>query len=165
MIIRTATIHDLDQIAAVEGICFPPQEAAGRETFRERLQYYGNHFLLLLDGERLIAFVDGFVTDEPDLTDEMYERPEMHNEHGRWQMIFGVNTLPEFRGNGYASLLLREMIRRAGEEKRSGLVLTCKQSRIPFYTRLGFRDEGLTDKSVHGGAVWHQMRLMFEERS
>ena len=27
----------------------------------------------MFDNERLIAFVDGFVTNEPDLTDEMYE--------------------------------------------------------------------------------------------
>ena len=30
---------------------------------------------------KLIAFVDGFVMDEADLTDEMYET-SMHNENG-----------------------------------------------------------------------------------
>lgn len=162
MIIRTATMEDLDQIAAVEGICFPPEEAAERETFRDRLRHYGNHFLLMMDNDRLIAFVDGFVTDEPDLTDEMYEKAQMHDEQGKWQMIFGVNTLPDFRGRGFASSLLREMIERARAEGRQGLVLTCKEAKIPFYARLGFRDEGLTEKSTHGGAAWHQMRLRFD---
>ena len=55
-------------------------------------RYYGNHFWLLYDADKLIAFVDGFVTDEPDLTDTMYENACMHNENGAWQMIFGVNT-------------------------------------------------------------------------
>lgn len=27
--------------------------------------------------------------DEADITDEMYERAEMHDEHGAWQMSFG----------------------------------------------------------------------------
>ena len=40
-------------------------------------------------------FVDGFVTDTPDLTDEMYADASLHDAHGAWQMIFGVNTLPE----------------------------------------------------------------------
>ena len=35
-----------------------------------------------------LAFVDGFVTDAPDRTDEMYENACMHNESGAWQMIF-----------------------------------------------------------------------------
>ena len=36
----------------------------------------------MFEGEKLIAFEDGFVTDKPDLTDEMYERAEMHDENG-----------------------------------------------------------------------------------
>lgn len=94
MEIRTATIADLTQIAAVEAECFPAAEAATKEEFAERIKYYGNHFWLMFEGEKLIAFVDGFVTDKPDLTDEMYEQAEMHDENGAWQMIFGVNTIP-----------------------------------------------------------------------
>ena len=83
MEIRTATIADLTQIAAVEAECFPAAEAATKEEFAERIKYYGNHFWLMFEGEKLIAFVDGFVTDKPDLTDEMYERAEMKTVHGR----------------------------------------------------------------------------------
>ena len=62
MEIRTATIADLAQIAAVEAECFPAAEAATKEEFEERIKYYGNHFWLMFEGEKLIAFVDGFVT-------------------------------------------------------------------------------------------------------
>ena len=89
MLIRTATMKDLEAVAAVEAECFPPAEAATKEAFAKRLEYYGNHFWLMYDGDKLISFVDGFVTDEADLTDEMYEKAELHNEHGAWQMIFG----------------------------------------------------------------------------
>ena len=41
MIIRTADIMDLDDIAAIEAACFPPAEAAARDEFKERLTYYG----------------------------------------------------------------------------------------------------------------------------
>ena len=81
-------------IAAVEAECFPAAEAATKEEFAKRLQHYSDHFWLMFEGEKLIAFVDGFVTDEADLTDEMYEKAELHNEHGAWQMIFGVNYNP-----------------------------------------------------------------------
>ena len=82
MDIRYAGMEDIAAIAAVEAECFPPAEAATEKDFIERVRYYGNHFWLMHDGEKLIAFVDGFVTDEPDLTDEMYENAAMHNENG-----------------------------------------------------------------------------------
>ena len=67
--IRTATMDDLEMIAAVEAECFPAAEAATKEEFAKRLQHYSDHFWLMFEGEKLIAFVDGFVTDEADLTD------------------------------------------------------------------------------------------------
>ena len=95
--IRTATFEDLDAIAAVEAACFPAAEAATAEEFAGRLAHYAGHFWLLLEQGELVAFVDGFCTDMPDLTDEMYTDAALHDENGAWQMIFGVNTLPRCR--------------------------------------------------------------------
>lgn len=161
MEIRHATKHDISAISEVEAKCFPPSEAASEKAFTGRIENYGNHFWLMYENDKLIAFVDGFVTDESDLTDEMFADATMHNENGAWQMIFGVNTLPEYRNNGYASELLRRAVDEAKEQGRKGVVLTCKDKLLPFYARLGFIDEGITDKSTHGNAVWHQMRIIF----
>lgn len=161
MEIRHATKHDISAISEVEAKCFPPSEAASEKAFTERIENYGNHFWLMYENDKLIAFVDGFVTDENDLTDEMFANAAMHNENGAWQMIFGVNTLPEYRNNGYASELLRRAVDEAKEQGRKGVVLTCKDKLLPFYARFGFVDEGITDKSTHGNAVWHQMRIIF----
>lgn len=160
MRIRTATPDDLEAVTAVEAACFPAAEAATRDEFEKRLQNYGNHFWLMFDGKKLIAFVDGFVTDEPDLTDEMYERADLHDENGAWQMIFGINTMPAYRKHGYAGQLIKCAIRDAREQGRKGLVLTCKDRLVRYYAKFGFQDEGVTEKSTHGGVVWHQMRLM-----
>ena len=161
MEIRTATINDLDAVAAVEAECFPAAEAATKEEFAERIKYYGGHFWLMFEGNKLIAFVDGFVTDEPDLTDEMYENASLHNENGAWQMIFGVNTLPEYRKNGYAGELIRRAVEDARKQGRRGIVLTCKEKLLSYYAKFGFIDEGVSGKSTHGGVVWHQMRITF----
>ena len=85
MLIRTASMQDLDAVSLVEAECFPAAEAATRADFEHRLTYYSNHFWLLFEDAseaKLIGFVDGFVTDEADLTDEMYEKASMHNERG-----------------------------------------------------------------------------------
>ena len=161
MLICTATIQDLDAVAAVEAACFPPAEAATREEFAGRLAHYANHFWLLFEDGRLAAFVDGFCTDAPDLTDEMYADAALHNEQGAWQMIFGVNTVPEFRLRGCAERLLRRAIEDARAQGRRGLVLTCKDRLVPYYARLGFQNEGITPNSTPGSVTWNQMRLIF----
>ena len=41
----------------------------------------------------------------------MYENTSIHNENGTWQMIFGVNTLPEYRKQGYATKIEDELFK------------------------------------------------------
>ena len=160
MNIRYATMADLDDIASVESECFPVLEAATKEEFEQRIKYYGNHFWLMFDEGKLIAFVDGFVTDEADLTDEMYENASMHNENGAWQMIFGVVTRPEYRKHGLAAQLLNRAIADARQQGRKGLVLTCKDKLVHYYAKFGFVNEGVS-QSTHGNVAWNQMRLTF----
>lgn len=121
MTIRYATKEDIPAIAAVEAECFPAAEAATEEDFVERVAHYGNHFWLMFDQEKLIGFVDGFVTDEADLTDEMYEKADLHNENGAWQMIFGVNTIPSYRRHGYAGELIERAIADAKKQEERDL--------------------------------------------
>ena len=148
MIIKYATTEDIAAIAAVEAECFPPAEAATAKEFVDRVKYYGNHFWLMYEAEKLIAFV-------------MYEDATLHNENGAWQMIFGVNTIPAYRKQGYAGELIGRAIEDARLQGRKGLVLTCKERLVPYYAKFGFVDEGVSDKSTHGNVVWHQMRLSF----
>ncbi len=161
MVIKHATKEDIKAVAEVEAVCFPKAEAATENDITKRVECYGNHFWLMYDEEKLIAFVDGFVTNEPDLTDEMYENASMHNEDGAWQMIFGVNTLPEYRKQGIAAQLINCAIDDARIQERKGLVLTCKEKLVHYYAKFGFKDEGVSEKSKHGNVIWHQMRLSF----
>ena len=160
--IRNATIDDIDKISGLEALCFPANEAASREAFKGRLLYYPEHFWLLFEDDLLISFIDGFVTNERDLKDEMYDSPNMHDEAGDWQMIFGINTLPKYRKRGYASYLIEHVINEAKAHAKKGVVLTCKEKLIPFYERQGFINEGISS-SVHGNIVWYQMRYVFND--
>lgn len=160
MLIRTALLNDIDEITYVENRCFPKIEAATREDFLERLKYYKNHFWLMFDKKKLIAFVDGMVTNNPNLNDEMYKNASFHDEKGDWQMIFGVNTLPEYRRQGCAERLINQAILDSKNQGRKGLVLTCKDELVKYYTKFGFLNEGISD-SYHGNVTWNQMRLTF----
>ena len=118
---------------------------------------YAGHFLLLESDGILISMINGMVTDEPDLNDKMYHNADMHNENGKWQMIFGVESHPDFRKSGYAAVLIEKFIEEAKNQNRYGLVLTCKEPLIHYYEKFGFRNEGISH-SEHGSALWYQMR-------
>ena len=161
MHIRTAVLADLPAVTAVEAACFPAAEAATEADFAKRLAVYPNHFWLMEDDNgSLVSFVNGLVTDEPHLQDEMYADAELHNESGAWQMIFGVNTLPVYRRQGLAEQVLRRVIDDAKAKGRKGCVLTCKEKLLHYYGKLGFVNEGVS-QSTHGGVVWYEMRLTF----
>ena len=160
MNIRCATIEDLDRVTEVEALCFPPAEAASRESFEGRLTVFPNHFWVSEVDGQIVGFVNGFVTDEENLTDEMFADANMHNEKGAWQMIFGVDTIPEYQRRGIAEQVLNKVIEVAKVEGRKGLVLTCKEHMLHYYAKFGFINEGVSG-SEHGGALWYQMRLTF----
>lgn len=161
MQLRKATTADLEAIAAMEAECFPASEACTKADFEKRLASYPGHFFLLFDEEgRLASFTDGMATDEEHLSDEMYANASMHNPGGSWQMVFGLNTRPDCRRRGYAGLVLKALIDDAKASGRKGVVLTCKDHLVPYYSRFGFADEGLSG-STHGSVAWHEMRLTF----
>lgn len=161
MRIRNATMADLAAVAAVEAACFPAAEAATEQDFAKRLQVYPDHFWLMEDETgRLVSFVNGLVTHEPSLRDEMYSDASFHDEAGAWQMIFGVNTLPESRCRGLAGQVIRQVIADARAQGRKGCVLTCKEALLHYYETFGFVNEGVSE-SVHGGVAWYEMRLTF----
>lgn len=160
MEIRKATLNDLEAIAAVEAECFPPAEAASLESIRKRLTVFPDYFWVLFDGDKMVGFVNGMATDLPDLCDEMYDDASMHKADGKWQMIFGVDTIPEYRKQGCAERVLKQVISDTKASGKLGLVLTCKDHLVHYYAKFGFVDEGISD-STHGGVVWHKMRLTF----
>ena len=158
MEIRTATMADLPAIAQLEAVCFPAAEAATEASFARRLEAYPNHFWVLMNGETIVSFVNGLVTNEPDLQDDMYDNAALHDENGAWQMIFGVDTHPDYRRQGCAGKLLEHVIGQAKAQGRRGLVLTCKDKLVPYYAKFGFVSEGIS-QSTHGDVIWYQMRL------
>ncbi len=160
MSIRPVSMADLDALTEIEERSFPPSEKASRERFKERLEAFGDAFLLLLDDAKPIGLIDGMVTDSEVIEDLMFENAGLHNPEGAWQSVFGLCVLPEYRRQGGAAMLMNAFIEKARQEGRKGLILTCKEHLIPYYSRFGFVSKGVSG-SVHGGATWYDMVLRF----
>lgn len=160
--IRNAVPADIDEIVRLESACFPEEEAASRAVLQKRLEVFPNHFWLLERDGKLVSMVNGSVSDNAKWDDQLYSDPSLHQEDGKWQLLFGVETDPAFRRKGYASILMKEVIKDCINDSRKGILLTCLDEYVPFYEKLGFTDMG-TANSTHGGQKWHQMELNLEE--
>lgn len=160
--IRTVKPEDLDSVTAVEAECFPEAEAAGRADFERRIRTFPESFLIAEKGGQMIGFINGCVTDENTICDEMYENESFHKESGAYQSVFGLDVIPQERNQGTAELLMRALMKRAREAGRKGMILTCKDRLIHYYEKFGYVNHGVS-KSVHGNVVWYDMRLEFDE--
>lgn len=148
-----------DELAAVEAICFPPEEAATRERFAARLDAFGEWFFVAKDEDgKIIGLINGMATDEESIADEMFEDASLHKPNGRVQTVFGLDVLPGWRHNGVAGALMGAFVDAARQAGRQKVTLTCKQRLIGMYEHFGFRLMGRA-RSEHGGAEWFDMDL------
>ena len=159
--VRPAKREDLEAMIEIEAVCFPAAEAAGKKEFHERFRTFGENFFVAEKDGQVIGFINGSTADEAILRDEMYHDTSLHRKDGRYQMVFGLDVLPEYRRQGVASALIRAMIDSARARGRKGVVLTCKDRLIHYYETFGFQWMGVSASS-HGGAKWNDMLLTFE---
>ncbi|MCP2028451.1 ribosomal protein S18 acetylase RimI-like enzyme [Flavobacterium sp. HSC-32F16] len=157
---RNAVIADLAAINEIENACFPPNEAAGLHRISNRLDVFPQHFWLLEDHGQILGFINGMVTSNKRLIDEMFNNTGLHNENEKWQAVFGLAVSPEYQKKGYAGKLIHHLIAKSKEQNRAGITLTCKDYLISYYQKFGFEDLGIS-ASVHGGEVWHDMLITF----
>ena len=158
--IRKVKIEDLDAVTKAEAACFPAAEAAGREAFKARIDTFPDCFFVAEERKKIIGFINGGVTDESTICDEMFEDVSLHNPKGAYQSIFGLDVMPEYRRQGVAAKLMETMIEDARRRGRKGLILTCKDRLLHYYETFGYVNNGVS-ASVHGGAVWYDMTLTF----
>ncbi len=158
--IRPSRVEEGAALAHIEAVSFPAAEAASGEQITARLAVFPECFLTAEQNGMPVGFINGARTDAPVLPDALYHDAGLHRPDGAWQTVFGLSVLPEYRRNGVAARLLNTMIALARERGCAGVVLTCKERLIRYYTRFGFVGRGVADSS-HGGAVWYDMRLTF----
>lgn len=155
--VRRAVPEDLDTIALIESRCFPPQEAASREAFRERMAAFPKWFFIAEteDGEPC-GMINGMATHEETIDDTMFEDAGLHDESAPVQTVFGFTVLPEYEKQGVARALMEAFVQAAKDAGRRKVTLTCKARLVPMYEHFGYANMGVS-RSTHGGAVWYDM--------
>ena len=160
VVIRMAKPQEAQLLAEIEGICFPPLEAASPAQIEERMKAFPENFVVAEAEGQPIGFINGGTTDKPCLPDEMYHDVSLHNSQGAYQTVFGLNVLPAYRHQGIAGKQAEYFAELAWKRGKKGVILTCKERLIGFYESHGFQCFGVADSS-HGGARWYEMRRIF----
>lgn len=155
---RNIKQDEAEQAVTIEQICFPPNEACSEKSMRDRIARAPELFLVALDKEtgRLAGFLNGLATDEYAFRDEFFTETGLYNPNGKNVMLLGLDVLPQYRRQGLGRELVFRYLRRERQKGRQMVFLTCLESKIKMYKKLGFVDRGIAN-SVWGGEEWHEM--------
>ena len=160
---RSIRQEETNQAVKIEQICFPPNEACSREHMTERINGAPELFLVAVDKNTVLiaGFFNGIATNEEEFRDEFFTDITLHNPEGKNVMLLGLDVLPEYRMQGLARELVRRYVERERLNNRKKAILTCLDSKVEMYKKMGFIDDGIAN-STWGGETWHQMSLYID---
>ena len=146
------------QAAEIERVCFPPNEACTEKMMHERVAAIPDLFLVAVDREtgKLAGFLNGLATGEDSFRDAFFTDAKLHDPAGRNIMLLGLDVLPEYRRQGLAKEIVCQYADRERERGRRLLILTCLESRVGMYEKMGFHNRGIAASSW-GGEQWYEM--------
>lgn len=155
---RNIRPEEADQAARIEAVCFPPNEACTPAMMHQRVETAPELFLAASDRRtgKLAGFLNGLSTNEDTLRDEFFVNAGLYEPDGKNIMVLGLDVLPEYRGMGLARELMSRYQTREREKGRKKLILTCLESKVGMYEKMGFLDHGIS-ASAWGGEQWHEM--------
>lgn len=149
--------------ARIEQICFPPNEACSEKMITARTLQAPELFLVAVDKKtgKLAGFLNGLSTNENAFRDEFFTDMGLYEPDGRNIMLLGLDVLPEYRGQGLASEIMRRYLQREREKNRQLAILTCLEAKVGMYEKMGYENRGIANSSW-GGEQWYEMIYKLE---
>ena len=154
--IEKADIKSLDRLMEIEALTFPAAEAAAADTFSYRIKHFGEWFHVATADGRIVGLLTGRLTPLDHISDDLYEPAGV--SMGEYFALLSVETDPAWQKKGVAEALINDTIARAQERSVKAITLACKDRLVHYYEKFGFVNMGVS-QSVHGGAVWNDMKL------
>ena len=158
--VREASVADVNDIAELESLSFPPDEMASLETITMRQSNAGPYMIVVRynnDDNKLIGFVNGTLTTAEEIH---HDSMSTHEPTGSSLVIHSVTVSPQHRCNGIGKKMLtwyvNKIITKQQEVKR--ILLLTKELFVTFYKSCGFEVVKLSDVE-HGADRWYEMKL------
>lgn len=157
-IFRQATPADVDRCYTIEITAYEGDEAATREKIATRINRYPEGFMCMeLDGE-VIGFINAGCAWDVVMSDEEFKELIGHDPAAPNVVIMSVVLDPDFQGQGYSSLMMREFVSRMKAMNKQTIHLMSKDRHVDLYAHFGYRYIKPSE-SDHGGMAWHEMMM------
>ena len=88
--------------------------------------------------------------------DELFEETVPNPKSGGYQSILSLVVASDYRNQGLASQLLKQLEKLSQKNQRQGITLTCLEDLIPFYEQNGYQNEGIST-SQHANEIWFNL--------
>ncbi len=152
------------QAVQIEEICFPPNEACSEKMMKDRIAKAPEMFLVAIDQKtgKIAGFLNGLSTKEEEFRDEFFTDASLYDPEGKNVMLLGLDVLPEYRGHGLAREIVSRYLQREQERGRKKIILTCLESKIRMYEKMGFQNDGVSS-SVWGKEEWYDMSYIVND--
>ena len=156
---RNVRPEEADEVAKIEAICFPPNEACSYERMTERAIAAPELFLVAVEREtgKIAGFLNGLSTEETAFRDEFFTDISLYKPDGKNVMLLGLDVLPEYRRQGLATEIMYQYLTREQKNNRKTIYLTCLDNKVEMYEHMGYKNDGIAN-STWGGEEWYQMR-------
>lgn len=163
-VIRQIRQEEALEAAEIERICFPPNEACSMEQMKRRVCTASELFLVAEEKKtgKIAGFLNGLATDEETFRDEFFENASLYKPDGKNIMLLGLDVLPQYRRKGLATEIMRNYLEREKKKGRKKAILTCLESKVEMYIKMGFQDCGISNSSW-GGEQWHEMCFIINQ--
>lgn len=158
MIIRQASLADLDAIHRIELENFSPKEAISREILAKHIETISTTFLVAEKKGKILGYLEGPIRPERHLHDVSFtlEIEDCHSIDGGFISLTSLSISKEAQGLGVGRALLEAMKEIAIADERHGINLTCHDYLTAYYERHDFVNEGQS-KSTYADEIWYDM--------
>lgn len=157
---RLVNESDLSEILEIVNEGFTPKEAATEKALIDRIQNIKDTFIVAESNGEIAGYVNGPVIENMYITDDLFETIEPNPSTGGYIAILGLVVAKDYRNQGLAGQLLKQLESTAKDNQREGITLTCKADLIPFYEKYGYTNDGIS-ASEHGGVQWFNLIKQF----
>ena len=139
IIIRQATLSDLNEILAIEESNFSADEAVSRQSLEECIRKSAGTFLVAGDENQLLGYVLG----------------EAQYLHPKWIEIKSLTIHPDHWGQGLGTLLLAALKQVTVELDYQGILLQSPDELLSYFEMNGFVEEEVTGSQYDSGSEWY----------
>ncbi|RUO24392.1 ribosomal-protein-alanine N-acetyltransferase [Aliidiomarina minuta] len=145
--LREALVTDASALHQLEQQSFS-YDQIGMRSFRRLLKSPSAYCLLALNGEQLAGYAI-----------------VLHRQNSQYWRLYSMAISENCRGQGIGQQLLRHILRKAQEERKSGVRLEVKcdnQAAVRLYHRHGFEVTELLPNYYEDGSDGYKMQLSFD---